>query len=56
VLVISNGDNRNLALGSRNIPGLTLLASREVNPYHLLNAKQILISESAALKLSEGLA
>ena len=56
VLVIDNGENRNLALGARNIPGLVLLASREVNPYHLLNAKQILISESAAKKLSEGLA
>lgn len=56
VLVIDNADNRNLALGARNIPGLVLLASREVNPYHLLNAKQILISESAAKKLSEGLA
>jgi len=56
VLVIDNGENRNLALGTRNIPGLVLLASREVHPYHLLNAKQILISESAAMKLSEGLA
>ncbi len=56
VLVIDNAENRNLSLGSRNIPGLVLLASREVNPYHLLNAKQILISESAAKRLSEGLA
>jgi large subunit ribosomal protein L4 len=56
VLVIDNADNRNLALGARNIPGLQLLPSRDVNPYHLLNAKQILISESAAKKLSEGLA
>lgn len=56
VLVIDNSDNRNLTLGSRNIPGLVLLPSREVNPYHLLNAKQILISESAAKRLSEGLA
>lgn len=56
VLVIDNSDNRNLALGARNIPGLLLLPSREVNPYHLLNAKQILISESAAKRLSEGLA
>jgi large subunit ribosomal protein L4 len=56
VLVIDNSENRNLQLGARNIPGLVLLASREVNPYHLLNAKQILISESAAKRLSEGLA
>ena len=56
VLVIDNAENRNLSLGSRNIPGLVLLASRDVNPYLLLNAKQILISESAAKRLSEGLA
>lgn len=56
VLIIDNAENRNLALGSRNIPGLLLLPSRDVNPYHLLNAKQILISESAAKRLSEGLA
>ncbi|MBI2689561.1 MAG: 50S ribosomal protein L4 [Acidobacteria bacterium] len=56
VLVIDNSDNKNLQLGARNIPGLVLLASRDVNPYHLLNAKQILISESAAKRLSEGLA
>ncbi|MBM3786120.1 MAG: 50S ribosomal protein L4 [Acidobacteria bacterium] len=56
VLVIDNGANRNLALGARNIEGLRLLTSKDVNPYHLLDAKQVLISESAAKKLSEGLA
>ncbi|HEU0123773.1 MAG TPA: 50S ribosomal protein L4 [Bryobacteraceae bacterium] len=56
ILVIDNSASRNLELGARNIPGLVLLASRDVNPYHLLNAKQILISESAAKRLSEGLA
>src|ERR1039458_4357002 len=33
VLVVDNDDNRNLELGLRNLKGVTLLATREVNPY-----------------------
>ena len=33
VLLVDNGDNPNLELGVRNIKGVTLLATREVNPY-----------------------
>jgi len=55
VLLVDNEDNRNLQLGSRNLPGVTLLASREVNPYHLLGHDRVLISEAAAKKLSEAL-
>ena len=56
VLVVDNGDNRNLELGLRNLKGVTLMATREVNPYHLLGHKSVLISEAAALKFSEALA
>jgi large subunit ribosomal protein L4 len=56
VLVVENGENRNLALGIRNLEGVTLLASREVNPYHLLGHNSVLISEAAARKFSEALA
>src|SRR5450432_1820057 len=31
VLVVENGDNRNLTLGVRNIPGVTLMPTRAVN-------------------------
>ena len=56
VLVVDNGDNRNLELGLRNLKGVTLLATREVNPYHLLGHKSVIISEAAARKFSEALA
>jgi large subunit ribosomal protein L4 len=56
VLVVNNGDNRNLELGIRNLQGVTLLATREVNPYHLLGHHSVLLSEAAARKFSEALA
>ncbi len=55
VLLVDSSDNRNLVLGSRNLPGVTLLASRELTTYHLLGHKRVLMSETAAKKLSEGL-
>lgn len=55
VLLVDNGDNKNLSLGSRNLEGVTLLNSHLVNPYHLLRAAKVLLSEGAAMRLSEGL-
>jgi large subunit ribosomal protein L4 len=55
VLLIENGENRNLELGSRNLEGVTLVASREVTAYHLLEHHRVLVSEAAARKLSEAL-
>ena len=56
VLLVDNGENRNLELGVRNLKGVTLLATREVNPYHLLGHQSVLLSEAAARKFSEALA
>ncbi|HXB72232.1 MAG TPA: 50S ribosomal protein L4 [Candidatus Acidoferrales bacterium] len=56
VLVVDNGENHNLELGVRNLKGVTLMATKEVNPYHLLGHKSVLISEAAAKKFSEALA
>jgi large subunit ribosomal protein L4 len=56
VLLIENTDNENLRRSSRNIPGVTLLSSREVHPYHLLRHEQVILSEPAALHCCEVLA
>src|SRR5690242_11889937 len=55
VLLVDNAENRNLELSSRNLEGVKLVASRDVNVYDLLGHQQVLITEAAARKLSEGL-
>ena len=56
VLVVDNGENRNLELGIRNLKGVTLMPTREVNPFHLLGHQSVFLSEAAARKFSEALA
>jgi len=56
VLLVENGENRNLTLGMRNLPGVTLMPTRDVNAYHLLGHDRVLLSEAAARKFSEALA
>jgi len=55
VLLVDNGENRNLSLGSRNIPGVKMVSSKDVTTYDILKYKDVLMSKSAAEKLSEGL-
>jgi large subunit ribosomal protein L4 len=56
VLVIDNDADLNFTTSVRNLKDVTLLASRDVTPYHLLGHERVLVSESAARKLSEALA
>jgi len=56
VLLVDNGENHNLALGSRNLAGVTLVSSQDVSVYDLLRHAGLLLSENAAKKLSEALA
>lgn len=56
VLLVDSPSDDKLELGARNLPGVTLLASREVTPYHLLGHERVLMSQAAAKKLSEALA
>ena len=55
ILLVENGANVNLERASRNLEGVKLVTSRDVNVYDLLGHEQILLSEAAATKLSEGL-
>jgi large subunit ribosomal protein L4 len=56
VLLVDNSDSRALQLSSRNLEGVKLVPSREVNVYDLLAHGEVLLSEAAARKLSEALA
>jgi large subunit ribosomal protein L4 len=55
VLLVENAENRNLTLGSRNIPGVKLVSTKNVTTYDILKYKDVLVSKSAAEKLSEAL-
>lgn len=56
LLVATNEPNRNLELSSRNLPGVKLVATKDVTTYDLLAHKMVVVSEAAAKKLSEALA
>jgi large subunit ribosomal protein L4 len=56
VLLVDAGENVNLHRASRNLDGVKLVPTRDVNVYDLLRYEEVLLSESAAKKLSEALA
>jgi large subunit ribosomal protein L4 len=56
ILLVDNSDNRNLTLASRNLEGVKLVSSREVNVYDLLGHQHVLFTQEAAKKISEALA
>jgi len=55
LLVNHERENRNLALGSRNLKDVKVVGTTDVNVYDLLRAKAVLVSEGAAQKLAEAL-
>ncbi|MBI4906271.1 MAG: 50S ribosomal protein L4 [Acidobacteria bacterium] len=56
VLLVEAGENENLLLGARNIPGVTVSDSHDVTTYDLLRHQVVVLTQAAAQKLSEGLA
>ncbi len=56
VLLVELGENTNLERASRNLEGVKLVVTRQVSVYDLLKYQQVLLTESAAKKLSEALA
>ncbi len=56
VLLVDQGENRNLHLGTRNLAGVTLVATKDVTTYDLLGHEKVFFSQAAAQKISEALA
>src|SRR6202453_5032673 len=56
ILLVDNSANKNLALSSRNLEGVKLVSSHEVNVYDLLGHQHVLFTQDAAKKISEALA
>lgn len=53
VLLVDEKENRNLYLGSRNVPGVKLTPTEGVNVYDLVNHDLLIMSREAILKLQE---
>jgi large subunit ribosomal protein L4 len=54
-LIVSQGENRNLELASRNIDGVKLVAPSGLQPYDLLKHELVLLSKDAAARLNHNL-
>ena len=54
-LVVSNGDDKNLTLASRNIPTVALATSDSLNTYDVLRPDKLLFTRSAFEKVSDRL-
>jgi large subunit ribosomal protein L4 len=52
---VSNQENRNLELSSRNIEGLELVRGNEVHPYHLMRYNHVVFAQPALEKLQDSL-
>ncbi|MGH9682237.1 MAG: 50S ribosomal protein L4 [Candidatus Acidiferrales bacterium] len=55
ILLVENGANLNLERASRNLDGVTLIASTAIDPYHLLRHDHLMLSREAAARLSRSL-
>ncbi len=56
ILLVEQGENRNLELASRNLAGIRLVAPHHLQPYDLLRHDRLILSRAAALQLSRSLA
>jgi large subunit ribosomal protein L4 len=55
VLLVDNSGQRNLSLATRNLPGVKLVASKDLTTYDILGHKKVFLTKAVAEKLSEGL-
>ena len=54
-LIVFGTPNNNVYLSSRNFKGSEVVTSSEISTYKILNAKQLVISESSLLNINENL-
>ena len=54
-LFVFDTSNINVYLSSRNFKGTEVITTSEINTYSILNAKQLVISESSLLSINENL-
>lgn len=55
-LLVDVAASRKLELASRNLEGVKLVATRELQPYDLMKFDRLMVSKDAAVRLSESLA
>jgi large subunit ribosomal protein L4 len=55
VLLVETAENTNLTRASRNLQGVKLVPTRDVNVYDLLKHQEVLLTEAAAQRLGEAL-
>lgn len=53
VLVVESGENRNLALSSRNLPKVKLVSGTAVNIFDVVNSDMLLFSKDSILQVQE---
>jgi len=53
VLLVLGGDHRGLTLSSRNVPGVTTLSARYLNPYDVLRAHALVFLQDALVVAEE---
>jgi len=53
VLLVDSRENRNLYLGSRNVPNLKMVPVDSVNIYDLLNCEKVVFSKAAIIQMQE---
>ncbi len=56
LLLVDVAASRKLELASRNLDGVKLVATRELQPYDLMKFDRLMVSKDAAVRLSESLA
>src|ERR1700758_4707803 len=54
-LLVASGENRNLELASRNLDGVKLSASKDLQPYDVLRHDRLVVSKDAAARLVRAL-